>query len=175
MKTWQIALLAAGLVTGCGRRKLHWGDTRATTITENGFVVPIPAGWRDGAEATDEDMRELLAKQPGAHGLVKEDFDGATIVVKSGPTEPAAVPPCQEIASTIAKNESATAVDVKVLTIAGDGACQWTYKKDDVEGNYWLRYHDDKVIAIMCFTQGDKANLAACEKTRAALQVTAAK
>ncbi len=173
MRTWQIVLVVvASLASACSKRKLHWIDTRATTVAIDGFTVPIPAGWRDGAEATDDDMKEVLRKTPGAHVLVRDDFDGATIVIKGAATEPTTTPPCDEIAKLIATQEDATATGVKNITIEGDGACHWTYTKGDIEGDYWMRYHADNIIAIMCFTQHDKANLATCETARQSVHPT---
>ena len=165
-----MAILAACVSTGCGKRKLHWSGARASQIKASGFVVPIPASWRDGAESDDEDLHQVLATLPGAHGLVKEDFDGATIIVKTGPSQPeaAASPPCEEIAQTIAKQESAKAEHVEKATIDGDGTCKWIYKKEDIEAHYWMRFHGDQVLAIMCFPQNNAANLATCEQTIAA-------
>ncbi len=166
MRSWQIACVLLTLTSACSKRKLHWSGTRATEITGGGFVVPIPAGWRDGAEATDDDIRKVLGAQPGAHGLVREDFDGATIVIKAGDNPPTTDPPCDEIATAVAKQEGATSSALQKTTVEGDAVCQWTYTKGDVVGDYWMRFHADKLIAIMCFAKGDKANDEACAQTR---------
>lgn len=166
MRSWQIALVLVGVAAGCSKRKLHWSDTRATTVTTDGFVIPIPTGWRDAAESTDDDMRKLLSKSPGAHILVREDFDGATMVIKGGSNPPTPSPPCDEIATTIAKQEGAKATSIQKPTVDGDGACEWTYTKGDIEADYWMRFHGDKVLAVMCFAKGDKANAAACAQAR---------
>jgi hypothetical protein len=168
MRSWQIALVLTVLAAGCSKRKLHWGETRATTITEGGFTLPIPTGWRNASEATDDDMQKLVAKQPGAHILVREDFDGATIVIKGGNNPPTTSPPCDEIATTVAKQEDATATAIQKIMVEGDAACQWTYTKGDIVADYWMRFHADKLLAIMCFPGSDKTNVAACTQARQA-------
>jgi len=164
MKTLPVVLaLACVAVVGC-KRKLHWSETRATQISAGGFTTAIPAGWREASEATDDDMQKLVAQQPGAHILVKDDFDGATIIVKSADTEPTAEPPCDEIANTVAKQEGATATNIVKSKLENDGVCRWNYKKDDVEGEYWIRFHDKQLFAVMCFAKGTDA--AACDQIR---------
>lgn len=160
------ALAVACLATGCSKRKLHWGETRATQITTDGFTVAIPAGWRDAAEATDDDMKELLAKQPGAHVLVREDFDGATIVVKSAANEPMPDPPCEEIANMVAKSEGAKSTNIVKGKADADATCRWEYAKDDTKADYWMRFHGNKLVAVMCFARGEPANASACATVR---------
>lgn len=166
MRTSHLVVALACLGAGCSKRKLHWVDTRATQVTAEGFTVAIPAGWRDAAEATDDDMKELIAKQPGAHVLVREDFDGATIVIKAGASERMSDPPCDEIANSVAKRERASATNIQKLSADGDPVCRWSYTFDDITADYWMRFHGDKLFAVMCFAKGDQANAEACTAVR---------
>jgi hypothetical protein len=154
-----------------GKRELHWSGKRAATVESGDFVVKIPAGWRDASEATDQELKDLLAKQPGAHVMVREDFDGAIILVKTAPGQDVGdKPPCDEVANTIAKQEGATATNIKPTPFDGDPGCAWTEGKGDVVMLYNLRFHGATMLLVAC-GGGTPGYEAACQQAIASVSL----
>jgi hypothetical protein len=165
MRAWQVAVLAVVVAAGCSKRKLHWSGKRAPQIEVGGWIVPIPADWRDAGEADDDDMRKLLASQHGARAVVREDFDGAAIVINSGANE-ATPASCEAFAQALAKSDGAKATDIETLKVDGDLGCAFRYAQGDTVAEYWVRFHDTNVIAISCFDQGNAETVALCKTMR---------
>ncbi len=154
-----------------GKRELHWSDKRATTVEAGDFVVKIPAGWRDAAEATDSEMKDLLAKQPGARVMVRQDFDGLMIMVKTGPVQDVGdKPPCDEMANTLAKQEGSMASNIKPQPFDGDPGCQWIAARGDVAMQYNVRFHGTTVLLVAC-GGGGAGYIEACQQALAGVSL----
>ncbi len=149
-----------------GGHGLTWGDKRATSVEIGDFTIKIPAGWRDASEATDQKMKDLLATQPGAHVLVHEKFDEQMVMFKTGPSEPVGdKPPCEVLATTVAKSEGATPSDITQHAFEQDPGCRWTEKKGSLAMQYNVRFHGTQVLLVACSGGAD------CEPMVAAVSV----
>lgn len=152
-----------------GKKELHWSGTPATTLQAGDFAVKIPAGWRDAAEATDSEMKDLLAKSPGAKVMVRENFDGTTILLRAAPTQGIATK-CDDLAAATAKGEGATATNVKPATFDGDPGCVWTERAGDVAMLYNVRFHEPSLLLVAC-GGGAPGYEAACQQVLASVSV----
>ncbi len=145
---WQVV---RGVQSCNGTHQLTWSEHRATSLEVGDFTIKIPDGWRDAAEATDQKMKNLLAAQPGARVLVREKFDGETVMFKAAANEPVtAAPPCDQLAATLAKSESSTASNISPQTFDGDFGCRWTARRNQVEVHYNVRFHGPQVFVVAC-------------------------
>jgi hypothetical protein len=150
-----------------GKRELHWSSQRAATIESGDFAIKIPAGWRDASESTDDEMKQLLAKEPGAHVMVRENFDGAMIMVKSGPApDVGAKPPCDDLAAELAKVEGTTTSNNHQQAFDNDPGCAWTARKGDFEMNYNVRFHGPMLLLVACSKDGG-----ACQQALAGISL----
>ena len=149
---WQIS---RGLKECNGTTDLEWSKQRATSVDVGDFNIKIPPGWRDAAESGNQKMKDLLAKQPGAHVLVREEFDAEMVILKAAPNEPiTGAPPCDELANTLAKAEGSTASAITVQTYNGDPGCRWNAGKGEVHLQYNVRFHGPSVFLVACSGDG---------------------
>jgi hypothetical protein len=153
-----LVMLTAGVIqivrgaNGCSGHKLSWRGTRAPTLTLAPYTITIPAGWRDAAEAEDEKMRDLLAKQPDGRLIVREDFDGESVFVKTAPLDDATA--CAELAPEVAKGEGAVATEIAEHAFGADRGCRWVERAGEVTVQINVRFHAGTALVIACSSKG---------------------
>ena len=143
-------LLAAVVAAGCGKGADDWEEHRSSTLEVPGFVVPIPAGWRDMAERKrgPKAFRDPMPK--GSRAILPEDLaSGRPAAIFFIPlADDGAGLDCALISKLFADADHLTATDIKSVELDHSLACRWTEISGTLTLNYLYRANGPNGLAL---------------------------
>ncbi len=146
---WQ---MVSGIRACTGRREPHWSAQRAASLAVGDFTVSIPAGWRDAREASDSEIKELVANSPRARILIRETFDGDLVTLLAAPSEPVVTPaPCEKLVTDLVTVDHLTASNITQRSFGVDPGCAWIAKANTgLEISMAMRFHGAQILLAGC-------------------------
>ena len=145
--------LALGLLLALGCRKNRWLETHATELNVNGFVAPIPDGWRDLHElvvqpgvSLPQGSRTLLIERADAVGEI-DVIPLALLAVGDSQCEHIG-----EAANLMGGSNGAKLEGAESATFDGDPGCLMKVTVQGLHGTLAIRSHARHTVIVRCLS-----------------------